>query len=80
MPEYECYPIWISENGGMFENTNPRELKISETLKNQIENWDNKFEKTYNKMNPMDSGFIDKSEKLAFEKEGVIIQSNLLKS
>jgi hypothetical protein len=79
MPEYECYPIWISENGGIFENINPRELKISEILKNQIENWDSKFEKTYNKKNPINSGFNNKSQEIAFEKEGVIIQENLVK-
>jgi hypothetical protein len=79
MPEYECYPIWISKNEGIFENIKPSELKISDALKRQIENWDSKFENTYDRKNPINSGFKNENEISVFEKEGFFIWANLAK-
>lgn len=79
MPEYECYPIWISNNDGIFENTDPQELQISESLKSQILNWDSKFKNTYNRENPIESGFKGENEIQLFEREGILIWANIVR-
>jgi hypothetical protein len=77
MPEYKCYPIWISENGGVFDNIAPNQLNISSNLKSKIEEWDNVFEKTFNCENPVESGF-KKSDLTCFEEIGVEIWKQLI--
>ncbi|MFC0821231.1 hypothetical protein [Moraxella marmotae] len=44
MPEYECYPTWV-ENNGFFDNINPKELPISLNLAVDIMEWSKIHEK-----------------------------------
>ena len=77
MPEYECYPIWISEDGGIFENIDPEELRISKKLKLKILEWDTKYEKSYDKKKPINSGFKNNKTEFNFEKEGLEIWKDM---
>lgn len=81
MPEYGCSPIWISEKDGMFGNADihNNNLSISEELKNEIEKWSKKFEKTYDENYPPDSKFLSEIDAIEFEKDGILIWENLQK-
>lgn len=77
MPEYECYPIWISDNGGIFKNIPPSNLNISEDLLNKITYWDKIYEDAYNRLNPIASG-IKEEQLILFKKQGMEIYVQLL--
>lgn len=78
MPEYECYPIWI-ENEGIFDNIDPEELPISLELANRITEWSDKYESTYNKEDPRESGFLNNVDKNNFIKEGEELKKLLIR-
>ena len=77
MPEYECYPIWISKNGGIYQNIASNQLNITKKLISEIEEWDNIFEKTYRDENPLESGFKE-NDLVSFEKKGIEIWKQLI--
>lgn len=78
MPEFGCYPLWKKDDTeGIFENIPLDTLMISENLRNLIQEWDNRFQGTYNDDYPPDSGFISKEEANQFEKEGIEIWNRL---
>lgn len=76
MPEYECYPIWISENGGIFKNIPASSLDISEKLLDEITLWDKIFEDAYDRSNPIVSG-IKGDQFISFKKRGMEIYQKL---
>ena len=39
MAEYGCYPLW-DVTDGIAENISPRQLKLSDTVMIEINNWD----------------------------------------
>ena len=79
MPDYDCYSVWISENGGLFENVNPVELDLSNELQKKIDDWENQFELTLNKDNPLESDFSTTDDELNFEREGVSIWKEMIR-
>ena len=70
MPDYECYCVWDLDT---LDNLKPDILPISSSLANKIDIWENKYEETYNKENPIESGFISKEDELNFDNEGRVI-------
>lgn len=78
MPDYGCFPIWILDNNGMFENFNPTELSISLNLLSKLENWRIQFELTLDRSDPRNSGFGSDEQITEFENAGLNIWELLL--
>ncbi len=78
-PEYECYSIWTKDRNGIFKNVSPKSISISDKLSAMIDKWEEKYEATYDKENPINSGFKDNDLAQQFENEGLRIWSMLRK-
>ena len=76
MPEYECFPLWGYIDNEL-NNIDPDGLKISRKLNSDLSHWANKYESTYLKENPVDSGFLNSSEEKEFIKEGYVLRDRL---
>lgn len=57
MTEYQCSPLWLKVKDGSFENISIDSLGLNENLKNEILEWDEKFQSTLNLEDPLNSGF-----------------------
>ena len=69
MADYECFPLWETDENGL-KNINPNELSISEELKRDLLAWADKYDSTLDWDYPPDSGFKYKQEKLESEATG----------
>ena len=56
MPDYGCFPIWGMEDDN-FGNIDPYSLPISKSLAEELLEWANKYDKTLNIEEPLNSGF-----------------------
>lgn len=78
MPDYNCYPLWqISD--GLVININPGELPLSPELKGLLSDWQNKYDDTLNKMDPINSGFRTREDEMNFELQGLTIWKRLIR-
>ena len=66
MADYECFPLWCSSDGGVCENIDPASLAISAKLLQQLDAWNEQYQATYVKDNPIVSGFTDAGTKADF--------------
>ena len=71
--EYQCSPIWVSEDGEIYNNLNIEESPFDSNLKKVLLEWSNLFDKTLNQNYPPDSGFNSVNEEVEFEKHGLEI-------
>lgn len=69
MPDYECFPLW-HDDGDSTGNIDPNTLNLSAALVSKLNNWCSEYDKTLNKSNPKDSGFLSKEKEVAFVVEG----------
>lgn len=67
MPEYECHPIW---DGTPSRNVSLDELSISNQLRIAVLEWNRRFQGTFDRQNPLASGFRTASAVAAFNEEG----------
>lgn len=67
MPEYECHPIW---DGTPSKNVSLDELSISDQLRIAVLEWNRRFQATFDRQNPIASGFATLTETAAFNEEG----------
>lgn len=51
-PEWECWPLWDDETG---DNLDPRDLKLPPTLLARLLAWDDLFQATFNRDDPLAS-------------------------
>jgi flagellar capping protein FliD len=72
-PEYECSPLWVSQDGTFYENLEVNASPFDEALKKKISKWANFFQGTLNQNYPPDSGFKSEKEEREFEQIGVSI-------
>ena len=70
MPDYGCFPIWGMDDDN-FGNIDPYSLPISKSLAEELLGWANKYDKTLNIDEPINSGFenIEKENILKYEGE-----------
>ncbi len=73
LPEYECSPLWISDDGILFENLSIEDSGFDTDLKISLNNWSYTFQKTLNQDYPRDSGFLSINDASDFEKKGLKI-------
>ena len=69
MPDYDCFPLWISDKETL-DNINPDILDIPNELKISLHSWSNLYDKTLNLANPLFSGFPNQESKENFDLEG----------
>ncbi len=67
--EYECHPLWAPESDGL-RNFDPQELPISATLVARIRAWAARYEATYDRADPVSSGFSSPAEEEDFDRDG----------
>ena len=69
MPDYGCFPIWGMEDDN-FGNIDPYSLPISKSLAEELLEWANKYDKTLNIEEPLNSGFENIEKENIFKYEG----------
>ena len=74
MAEYECHPIW---DGTPSRNVSLDELSISDQLRMAVREWNSRFQGTFDRQNPMASGFATSTESEAFNEDGRILAIHL---
>ncbi|MDF7675808.1 hypothetical protein PT286_03550 [Neisseriaceae bacterium ESL0693] len=76
MADYECYPLWLDFDDEI-GNINPNTLPISDSLKNELKNWTDDYDKTLNLDDPLHSGFKTTNDEITFKERGKILQKKL---
>lgn len=69
-PEYMCSPLWDADTG---EPVSVFALDLPQDLADEIENWDDMFQSTYNEGNPAASGFADPQARDEYTAQGKVI-------
>lgn len=81
--EYACHPIWLLHTDGGVEDIGLESIPISDSLKHDIDLWDNTYQSTYDPNCPQDSGFSSESSNellsKAFDEEGRFLFHRLKK-
>ncbi|GAB3939870.1 hypothetical protein GCM10028805_00790 [Spirosoma harenae] len=72
-PEYDCCPIWLSEDGELYYNASVESLPFNNSLKQKINAYARKFNETLNQEYPPKSSFKSAYEELSFEYLGLEI-------
>ena len=75
--DYECYPLWEYDELGLIGNLNPEDLPISKELIKTLDDWSEIFDETYNKDDPIKSGFACLEDELKFKTLGEILSKRL---
>lgn len=65
-PEYGCWPLWDDATG---ENIEPTDLPIPPELAQRIGTWDDIFQTTLDRDDPVNSAFPDPSAEAAWRDE-----------
>lgn len=69
MADYQSFPLWESSPGA-FGNIDPASLPISAELISRLSEWAEKYDKTLDLDDPMNSGFSSEQVEHAFFEEG----------
>ena len=69
MPDYGCFPIWGMDDDN-FGNIDPYSLPISKSLAEELLVGANKYDKTLNIEEPLNSGFENIEKENIFKYEG----------
>lgn len=77
MPDYECSPFWIGVDGHVRNNIDIEALICDSKLISEFNDWNDSFQKIYNRHDPEASGFSDKIALFDFEKLGVSLWRKL---
>jgi hypothetical protein len=76
MADYQCFPLWgVSKED--IGNINPRDLPISNELKNSLLAWGKAYDHTLNMDDPMSSGFPTAEDELQFKEIGRALAARL---
>ncbi|WP_125901357.1 hypothetical protein [Methylobacterium indicum] len=76
MAEFKCFPLWEEIDGGVLD-IDPKDLPISETLKEDLYKWMKSFDDIYDADYPPDSEFKNKYDEEKFVEIGEKISKNL---
>ncbi|WP_225845024.1 hypothetical protein [Streptomyces sp. HPF1205] len=75
-PEFQCHPTWL-ENDGAAENVAPEELPLSPKLTAALNDWQDRWDATYDLADPMSAGFSSDSEEQEFREDGENLAARL---
>jgi hypothetical protein len=76
MPDYGCWPLWEA-SPEVVGNIDPASLPISNSLREDLENWARIYDATLKRANPAASGFSDKTAEKSFKSNGVALAIRL---
>ncbi len=79
MPDYECSPLWIGVDGHVRNNIDIETLICDSELISEFNDWNDSFQKIYDRCDPEASGFSDKIALFEFEKIGISLWNKLCK-
>jgi hypothetical protein len=79
MPDYECSPLWIGVDGHVRDNIDIEALICDSELISEFNDWDDSFQKIYNRYDIEAIGFSDKIALFEFEKTGISLWCKLCK-
>jgi len=79
MPDYECSPLWIGVDGHVRDNIDIEALICDSELISEFNDWDDSFQKIYNRYDIEAIGFSDKIALFEFEKIGISLWCKLCK-
>ena len=73
--DYDCYPLWeiLANDIGNInyrDKSNKFKINISDDLKDRLDRWADRYDKTLDADNPVASGFLSKGDQQEFQKEG----------
>lgn len=72
MPDYECWSIWNLEPIDNEDyNIDPSNLPIPDDLKLRLSKWEDLYDATLNKNDPLNSGFKTENERKYFNEIGL---------
>lgn len=77
MAEYECWCIWNTQNPDMDSNIDPLSLGLPQDLVADLVEWMDDYEVTYNRLDPIRSGFKDIEQVIAFNRSGESLKNRL---
>ena len=69
MPEFECSPIWVSNDGIYYHNLSLS--KLERYLRDSFRLWDKLYQDTLNMEDPLKSCFKTDKDKYFFEVQGI---------
>lgn len=79
MPEYGTGPLWQKRSSEEpFYNIEPKELHLSSSLIDQLEDLDVMYQSTFNEIYPPDSRFASQNAESVFEEKGIEIWKALM--
>ena len=73
---YECSPLWEQTEIGM-DNVDPKDLPISQDLRNTLNAWAQRYDDTLNRNDPRRSGFPNPEAEAAFNVDGQALLDRL---
>lgn len=70
MTDYQCYPLWEASPGEV-GNIDPNSLPLSTSLRDQLMDWADVYDKTLNWEDPATSGFTSVDAVDEFKAQGM---------
>jgi hypothetical protein len=77
LPEFLCFSLWSTHDGGGEENIDPASLPISDTLKSLLNDLEYRWDETFNSEYPPDSKFINAEAEEEFRKLAQLVYEML---
>lgn len=82
MADYDCFPLWILQPDGAYDNVDPGDILASESIRNGLRRWADIYDGTLDRSDPASSGFRSPREHQLFVEWGRSLahaSSNLLR-
>ncbi|NHB62293.1 hypothetical protein [Photorhabdus sp. RW14-46] len=76
MVDYDCYPLWLDSDDEV-GNIDPDVLPISDSLKEELNNWSKQYDETLNLDDPLSSGFSTPEAETVFKEKGQYLREKL---
>ena len=76
IPDYDCHPLWHHQSKEV-GNIDPETLGISSSLVRRLNSWQQEYNQTQNREDPIRSGFTEKETEAAFVAVGYKLANDL---
>ncbi|WP_141712944.1 hypothetical protein [Streptomyces sparsogenes] len=74
--DYECYPVWVITEQEV-DNVAPDSLPLTMQLVEDLDRWGDEYETTYNRDDPVASGFPSEGAEQSFAERGLRLARRL---
>lgn len=76
MADYECSPLW-EQTETSTDNVDPEDLPISQSLRDALNAWAQRYDDTFDRDDPRRSGFPNPEAEVAFNVDGQALLDRL---